>query len=149
MSVERYTFDTNILFYALDPDAGEKHTISSRLIATADYRTAVLLLQTLGELCNSIHKKRPATVPLADAFVAKNMVLFDVIHAIPSDVAAAIAARKDHNIPFWDAMLWATARRNGCTLILTEDLQDGRVLAGVTICNPFKLSAPALHALLL
>ncbi len=44
MSVERYTFDTNILFYALDPDAGEKHSISSRLIGTADYRTAVLVL---------------------------------------------------------------------------------------------------------
>ena len=38
---------------------------------------------------------------------------------------------------YWDALLIATAAEAGCTLILTEDLQDGTKLAGVEIHNPF------------
>lgn len=41
---------------------------------------------------------------------------------------------------FEDAVLWATARRVGCTTLLTEDLQDGRTLDGVTFRNPFQMS---------
>jgi predicted nucleic acid-binding protein len=38
---------------------------------------------------------------------------------------------------FWDAMLWASARRAGVRHLLTEDLQDGFALQGVTFINPF------------
>ena len=38
---------------------------------------------------------------------------------------------------FWDAMLWTTARQAGCRLLLSEDLQDGQTLGGVTCVNPF------------
>jgi predicted nucleic acid-binding protein len=137
MSADRYTFDTNVLFYALDPDAGAKHRIAGQLIATADCRRAMLVLQSLGELYNSIQKKRPAALPEAQAFVADNAALFDVVHATSEDLHEAILASTQHEIPFWDAMLWATARRAGCTLLLSEDLQDGRTLGGVTIRNPF------------
>ncbi len=34
-------------------------------------------------------------------------------------------------------MLWATARRAGCRLLLSEDFQDGRDLGGVLFLNPF------------
>ena len=34
-------------------------------------------------------------------------------------------------------MLWASARRAGVTHLLTEDLQDGFTLQGVTFINPF------------
>ena len=34
-------------------------------------------------------------------------------------------------------MLWATARRAGCRLLLSEDFQDGRDLGGVLFANPF------------
>ena len=44
---------------------------------------------------------------------------------------------ESHRISFWDAMLWATARRAGCGAILTEDFQDGRLLGGVRFINPF------------
>lgn len=34
-------------------------------------------------------------------------------------------------------MIWATAKRAGCRLLLTEDGQDGFALGGVTLVNPF------------
>jgi hypothetical protein len=34
-------------------------------------------------------------------------------------------------------MMWATAKRAGCRLLLSEDGDDGRMLGGVTLVNPF------------
>jgi predicted nucleic acid-binding protein len=148
MSARLYTFDTNILFYAIDEQAGHKHRTARALIADGSYGRSLILLQTLAELCNSIRKKLPDAVSDTSEFVQDILQVFDVAHALPSDLIDAIAAGRDHNIPFWDAMLWATARRAGCTLLLSEDFQDGQVLGGVTIRNPFKMQPAALTALL-
>ena len=34
-------------------------------------------------------------------------------------------------------MLWATAKRAGCRMLFSEDLQDGRRLGDVLFVNPF------------
>lgn len=39
---------------------------------------------------------------------------------------------------FGTHLLWASARRAGVKQLLTEDLQDGFALQGVTFINPFK-----------
>jgi predicted nucleic acid-binding protein len=148
MSAERYTFDTNVLFYALDADSGAKHRTSSSMLAKADPENAVVLLQTLAELCNAVRKKRPGLAAIADRFVLGNAVLFEAVHALPSDLGEAQRANQQHGIPFWDAMLWAAARRAGCTLVFSEDFQDSQVLGGVTFRNPFKMSASELAGLM-
>ena len=55
-----------------------------------------------------------------------------------SDLAAALEAVRAHRLPFWDAMLWASAQRAGVRCLLTEDLQDGFILQNVRFVNPFK-----------
>ncbi len=47
-------------------------------------------------------------------------------------------AVKPHRLAFWDAMLWVGARRAGVRHLLTEDLQDGFALRGVSFVNPFR-----------
>lgn len=37
----------------------------------------------------------------------------------------------------WDAVICAAAERSGAKALLTEDLQDGRLLQGMRILNPF------------
>jgi predicted nucleic acid-binding protein len=148
MSAELYSFDTNILFYAIDEQAGLKHRIARDLILNGHYGRSVIVLQSLAELCNSIRKKLPNAVSDTNEFVRDTLLLFTVAHALPSDLGDAIAAGREHKIPFWDAMLWATVRRAGCTLLLSEDFQDGQVLGGVTIRNPFLMPSSELTALL-
>ena len=147
MSGERYTFDTNVLFYAIDPDAPEKHAVARRIVGPNDGRS-LLLLQSLGELCNAIRRKQPADAAKAYRWVGRGMTLFEVVSAIPADLNDAIEAQQEHGLQFWDAMLWATARRAGCRLLLSEDLQDGRTLGGVRFANPFLLPADELTKLL-
>jgi predicted nucleic acid-binding protein len=42
-----------------------------------------------------------------------------------------------HRLQFWDSMIIAAAAQAGCTLLLSEDMQDGFTAGGVTIVNPF------------
>ena len=40
-------------------------------------------------------------------------------------------------IGFWDAMIVLAAAESACDVLWTEDLNDGQVLRGVRIRNPF------------
>jgi predicted nucleic acid-binding protein len=133
----RFTFDTNVLFYASDSTAGEKHKKALSLTDSAIGHDCVLTLQSLGELTNAVIKRRATFADRAQLIVRAYRESFPVVSATEADLDDAILAHQQHNIPFWDAMFWATARRAGCTLLLSEDLQDGRILGGVTIRNPF------------
>ena len=50
----------------------------------------------------------------------------------------AVGAR--YGLSWWDSLVVAAAQAQACTLLLTEDLQDGAVYAGVTVRSPFTLS---------
>ena len=38
---------------------------------------------------------------------------------------------------FWDSMIIEAAIKGGAAVLISEDLQDGQVISGVTIKNPF------------
>lgn len=132
-----FTFDTNVLFYAADIAAGPRHHQALLLMDRSIGLNCVLTLQSLAELYNAMAKRRAVPPDKAAEIVDAYRRRFPVATANEEDLSDAIAAHRQHNISFWDAMLWATARRAGCNVILSEDLQDGRTLGGVTIRNPF------------
>jgi predicted nucleic acid-binding protein len=39
-------------------------------------------------------------------------------------------------IPYWDSLIWATARLYSVPNVLSEDCSDGRLLDGVRFLNP-------------
>lgn len=51
--------------------------------------------------------------------------------------ARALELRRRYQFPFYDALVVAGALEAGCTRLLTEDLQHGQQLDGLTIENPF------------
>jgi predicted nucleic acid-binding protein len=42
------------------------------------------------------------------------------------------------NLNFWDALILATASREGCTILYSEDFQHGRAYGTVKVVNPFR-----------
>ena len=46
-------------------------------------------------------------------------------------------AARERRLQFWDAMLWATARRIGVRVLISEDFQDGQIFGGVRFTDPF------------
>ena len=55
-------------------------------------------------------------------------------------VTAALAAKDRWAISYWDAAIVEAARMTGCSLLLTEDLQDGQDFGGVRVHNPLAAS---------
>lgn len=56
-------------------------------------------------------------------------------HATWSDCVLTVQAVGEHQLSFWDAMIWSAARQGGCSAILSEDMQDGRRLNGVELSS--------------
>ena len=132
----RVTLDSNILVYASDK-TDKKHAPASLIVRRAARSDCVQTLQSLRECFHVLRRKYGHRIPDCTRVVTEFRVVFRVTPAIESDLDDAIRVITAHGLPYWDAMLWATARRAGCTLILSEDMQDGRELEGVTILNPF------------
>ncbi len=75
--------------------------------------------------------------------------IFTVVPADQGTFNEAVDDVRDHNISFWDAMLWANAKQAGCAYVLSEGMQHGRRLGGVQMINPFAKDAKPVIELLL
>jgi predicted nucleic acid-binding protein len=132
----RLTFDSNILIYTLSR-AGPRHAAVASLLSRATRADCVVTLQGLAESFRVITTKLRFDSRQAKREIDGFRFAFPVCAADEDDLDRAMRAVADHNLSFWDAMLWATARRAGCRLLLSEDFQDGRDLGGVLFVNPF------------
>jgi predicted nucleic acid-binding protein len=142
----RFTFDTNILVYAIDTQAGDRHKIALDLVRRAGGRDCVITLQALAELFRALTGKHRIAPEKAAAIIQSWRDAMPVFAADEVCLTDAIDAVTAHSWSFWDAMIWATAKRAGCRLLLSEDGQDGRTLGGVTIVNPFATGPSPLLA---
>lgn len=132
------SFDTNILVYAADRDAGERHRIAGDLIERAmRLGNCVQTLQSLCEFFSVVTRKCGIAPAAAAAFIDSWRAVLLIEPSIASDLDEAMRATREHSLAFWDALLWATARRAGVRAIVSEDFQDGRVIEGVHILDPF------------
>lgn len=135
----RFTLDTNVLVYAVDRDAGERHRLAVDIARRAQGRDCILTLQALAELFRALTGPRLRVAPAVAADIVQQWR--DVLPVVAADedcLTDAMDAVVHHGWSFWDAMIWATARRHGCRLLLSEDGQAGRTLGAVTIVNPFE-----------
>jgi predicted nucleic acid-binding protein len=57
---------------------------------------------------------------------------------VPEDVLLAIDIFRLHKLPFWDSMLVRSAKQAECKILFSEEMQDGRMIDGLQIVNPFK-----------
>jgi len=134
----RSFFDTNVLVYADDKAASTKQRRAVELVA--EHRragTGVVSLQVLQEYFVTVTRKLHLDADIARRKV-ELLAEFDVAAPDLADVLAAIDLHRLHGFSFWDALVVRAAKQSGCTVLLTEDLQDRREVDGVRIVNPFQ-----------
>lgn len=136
---DRVFVDTNVLVYAHDLDAGPRHAIASRLVAELwETRAAVISTQVLQEFYVNATRKIPS--PLSRSTARQIVRTYGAWQTEPiglPDILLASELEEQHQLSFWDALVVATALKGGAARILTEDMSDGRKVAGVRIENPF------------
>jgi predicted nucleic acid-binding protein len=134
---EPFTVDTNVLIYASDIAQPAKKQIARSLLARMDASGCILPLQSLNEFYSATTKKHLLSPQEAEWVVAQFLRSFQVAVPHPGDLTDAMAIHQAHKVQFYDALLWMTARRAGCTIFLTEDGQFDRDFGGITLHNPF------------
>ena len=149
----RIALDTNILAYLAGvsrsaDDDGKIDRVRNLLERLARSVTMLAPVQTLGELFvvlrrggTSAEQAREIVLRYAEAFAPSVSEVRTLIAAL--DLAV------DHRFQFWDALIVTSAVDAGCSLLLSEDMQDGFVVRGLTITNPLATTPhPKLAALL-
>jgi predicted nucleic acid-binding protein len=131
--------DTNILVYAHDASDDVRQPIAARLVEDLwQSRSGLLSTQVLTEFYAVVTRKFEPPMPrrearsLVDAYTA-----WPVVQVDPTLIVAASALEEQHSLSFWDALIIEAARRAGAARIVSEDLQHGRRIAGLSIENPF------------
>jgi predicted nucleic acid-binding protein len=131
-------FDSNVLLYAHDrSDTAKLQSAELWLIEITLRESAATNLQVLNEVSNVLFKKRK---DLSAEEVFSIVDDFAALGASPMtwhEVLTARAIREDTGYSWWDCLLLASALELGCSHFLSEDLQDGQKIGGLTIINPF------------
>jgi len=139
MTGEPTFVDTNVLVYAYDADAGDKHHMAkTRLEALWHDETGMVSTQVLQELYVTVTRKlrRPMSRPAAREVVATYRA-WPVHRPEVDDLVAASELEEAHRLSFWDALIVVSARRSGARILLTEDLQESRRFDGLLVVSPF------------
>jgi len=138
MTAERFTLDSNILVYAADSLAGARHRLAAELIVAAAAGDCVLSLQSLSEFFHAVTRKGKLDRKAAADQVKDWMTLFGTTGPSEAALAFALDLVVARRTGFWDGLLVATAQEAGCSLLLSEDFQDGMRFGKLTIRNPFR-----------
>jgi len=127
---------TNVLAYAFDDRSPTKRDIARDLLSHATFATSA---QVLGELYVTLTRKLATPVPpdVARQVIGELQVL-PVVATSTSLVAGGIDTSIRFQISYWDALIIEAAVASGCSTLLSEDLNDGEVIKGVRIINPFR-----------
>ena len=140
MSADRGEFvDANVLVYAIDTSAATKRTAATELLDRLwEDGTGRVSVQVLQEFFVTVTRKIPQPISVDEAFERiRDLKAWRVFAPTADDVLAAIALHRQEQLSFWDAMVVQAAIEMRCDVLWTEDLNDGQVLRGVTIRNPF------------
>ena len=136
---DKVFLDTNILIYAHDIDAGEKHEISLEIVKNLwETKTGVLSNQVLQEFYINVTKKIPRRLtPLETRDIIRSYVCWNIKEITPMSIIRASEIEEKNSISFWDALVVVAAYEAGVIKILTEDMNSGQLIEGVLIENPF------------
>lgn len=140
MSGNRQFVDTNVLVYAHDVTAGDKHDRARVLVEELwDTREGCLSVQVLQEFFVTTTRKIPKPLDAAAAAQIIDDLAHWHVHApAASDILAAIEIHQRTGASFWDAMILRSAKELGCLTLHSEDLSPGQEYAGVQVSNPFR-----------
>lgn len=131
--------DTNVLIYAYDTDAGDRHERAmSALSALWASGSGAISTQVLQEFYVNVTRKIPHPLEPAEArAIIATYQAWPVESPDVDDVLAASDLAERYQLSFWDALIVRGAVKAGAAHILSEDFGTGRTFEGIAITNPF------------
>lgn len=140
----RVFVDSNVFVYQLDRRDPAKQ---ERARAWLDYlwssRTGALSFQVLQEFYSTVTTKLdPGLEPETARRVVRSLWAWKPVAVDERVLTAAWGLQDRFALSWWDALIAGAARLADCSILLTEDLQDGQDLDGLKVVSPFRASPP-------
>lgn len=137
---DKFFLDTNLFVYSFDTTAPAKQRRAQALIREGiTQRHSVTSTQVVQEFLHVATRKFAVPMTAADCREYIGAVFTPLCEVFPTlalyDVALRIMDETRYHL--YDALIVAGAVSSESTVLLSEDLQDGRVVHGVRIHNPF------------
>ena len=139
MTEGKMFIDTNILIYAFDVSAGKKHQVASHILSDLwNSGLGVLSTQVLQEFYVNVVQKiqKPIDQKMAQEII-RDLLKWHVVVNNGDSILDAIDISEKYGYSFWDSLIIEAALTGGVSVLLSEDLQHGQIISGVTISNPF------------
>lgn len=131
-------FDTNILVYFVDEKDPRKQVIAKELIEKAvQNQNGIISTQSLQEFYNVITTKMKCPKDKAKELVEMFSDIFSVTKISVSLILNAIDISIKTSFSFWDSLILSAANDTGCIIVYSEDMNDGQIVSGTKILNPF------------
>jgi len=121
---DRVFIDTNILVYLYSKTEPQKKQIVLKLLSS---KNVTISTQVIGEFVWVMYRKfgiereKLKIIPINPKTVKKALNIFEV-----------------YKLPSWDSLIVASALEANCSILYTEDMQNGQVIENrLKIVNPF------------
>lgn len=139
---DRYFVDTNVLMYAHDSAAGEKHQRAKVLVEKLwETRAGVVSTQVLQELAVNLRRTKKPLDAKATREVVSDYLTWQVVVNGGYSILEALDLEAKYQISFWDALILEAAQVSGAEVLYSEDLSDGQAYGAVRVVNPFRAGA--------
>lgn len=138
--------DTNVLLYMVDDrDIDKRDQARAWMAVCWAQRCGRVSTQVLNEFYWNVGKKFRSALSRGDARAEvrryQHWQPWVIDHAT---VESAWAVESRYSLSYWDALMVAAAQQQGCTVLLTEELQHDQVIDGVRVINPFRVGPELL-----
>jgi predicted nucleic acid-binding protein len=131
--------DTSMLVYGHTPTEGRKYSIAKTLpddLWQSD--RGVVSAQVLQEFCYVLTRKIRPPLSVPDTVSrAQNFLDWRIVTGTAELAIDALEISASHNVSYWDALIIGAARSVQCTILYTEDLNNGQKFGSLRVVNPF------------
>jgi len=133
----RIFIDTNILVYAYTIGDMEKHEVAKRIFQTSS-SCFVISTQVLSEVYVTLAKYGIEHDKIA-ATIFEIKTLCEVKPVTSETVNRALEIKARYRYSYWDSLILSSAFENTCSLLYSEDMDDGQIIENtLIIANPLK-----------
>lgn len=125
--------DSNVILYLLSGDPAKADRAEAILAAGG-----IVSVQVLNEIVSVCRCKLAMEWSEVDALLLAVKAACAVVPLTVASHEAAVEIAKRYQLAFYDAHICSAAVLSGAKIVLSEDMQDGMVIDGMLIRNPFR-----------
>jgi predicted nucleic acid-binding protein len=133
MSDKRFV-DSNIWLYAFMDSTSDKR---SRALHLIEGEGITLSTQVINEVCVNLLRKGGYSEPEIQQTIGNFQARYPILNLTANIIYQASVLRNSYSFSYWDSLIIATAVDANCSIVYSEDMQNGLRIVDLIIINPF------------